>query len=77
MTAGKGKDKAQNGVAPPVSKIDPFELPDDLVEQIETLSSQTGESARFIIIAAVEHFLRIPEQQRKAVLRGAGLRRKG
>ena len=53
-----------------------FKLPDDLVEQVRELAEKIGESPPFIVLAAVEHFLRIPEQQRKAVLRGTSLRRR-
>lgn len=63
-------------MAPPPT-IGSFDLPEDLVEQIVDLSQSAGESPRFIIIAAVEHLFRIPEEQRRAVLRGAAMRRKG
>jgi hypothetical protein len=57
-------------------KPEPFLLPDDLVEQVRGLAERLGESPRFVVMAAVEHFFRIPEEQRKAVLRGASLRRR-
>lgn len=57
-------------------KSDAFSLPDDLVEKVGELAERLGESRRFIVVAAVEHFFRIPEEQRRAVLRGTALRRK-
>ena len=54
-----------------------FNLPEDLVENLAQMSERYGESPRDLIIAAVEHFTRIPEEQRKAVLRGVSLRRRG
>lgn len=53
-----------------------FRLPDDLVEAVRDLSAKVGETPRDIVIAAVDHFTRIPEQQRKAVLRGTAERRR-
>lgn len=52
-------------------------LPEDLMESVQRMSLKYGESPRDIIIAAVEHFTRIPEEQRKAVLRGVSIRRRG
>jgi hypothetical protein len=69
--------RGEKNVGQPPAKIEHFELPDDLQEQISALSLSTNESPRFIIIAAIEHLFRIPEEQRRAVLRGASLRRKG
>jgi len=54
-----------------------FRLPDDLIEQVAELADRLGESPRDIVIAAVEHFARIPEERRKAVLRAASIRRRG
>jgi hypothetical protein len=54
-----------------------FDLPEDLAEKITQMSKHYGESPRDLVIAAVEHFTRIPEEQRKAVLRGVSLRRRG
>lgn len=59
------------------SPADAVYLPDDLADAVNELARQLGESPRFIIIAAVEHFTRIPEQQRKAVVRGTSIRRRG
>ncbi|MGB6068676.1 MAG: hypothetical protein WBG50_28030 [Desulfomonilaceae bacterium] len=53
-----------------------FRLPDDLIEQVAELADRLGESPRDIVIAAVEHFTRIPEERRKAVLKAASLRRR-
>jgi predicted transcriptional regulator len=53
-----------------------FRLPDDLVERVAELADQYGETPRDIVIAAVEHFTRIPEERRKAVLRGTSIRRR-
>ena len=52
-------------------------LPDDLVSAVDELSERLGESPRDIVIAAVDHFTRIPEQQRKAIIRGTSMRRRG
>jgi len=54
-----------------------FRLPDDLVEQVLELADRLGETPRDIVIAAVEHFARIPEERRKAVLKAASIRRRG
>ena len=54
-----------------------FVLPEDLAEAVDDLAENLGESPRDIVIAAVEHFTRIPEQQRRAVLRGVSMRRRG
>jgi hypothetical protein len=54
-----------------------FSLPEDLTEKLSQMSERYGESQRDLVIAAVEHFTRIPEEQRKAVLRGVSLRRRG
>ena len=53
-----------------------FILPDDLVKAMEELSLRLGESPRDLVIVAVDHFTRIPDQQRKAIVRGTGLRRR-
>jgi hypothetical protein len=58
-------------------KIVGYRLPEDLMEAVERMSLKYGESPQDIIIAAVEHFTRIPEEQRKAVLRGVSIRRRG
>ncbi|MBI4964392.1 MAG: hypothetical protein HY913_14030 [Desulfomonile tiedjei] len=55
----------------------PILLPDDLMDAVRELSAKLGESPRDIIIAAVDHFTRIPEERRKAVLKGTSLRRRG
>jgi hypothetical protein len=54
-----------------------FFLPDDLLDQVNALALRLGESPQNIIIAAVDHLMRIPEEQRKAVLRGTSMRRGG
>jgi hypothetical protein len=53
-----------------------FRLPDDLVEQVLELADRLGETPRDIVIAAVEHFTRIPEERRKAVMKAASIRRR-
>ena len=53
-----------------------FELPDDLAEQIGELAARINESPRFLVMCAVDHFFRIPEEQRKAVIRGTSRRRR-
>lgn len=53
-----------------------FRLPDDLIEQVAELADRLGESPRDIVIAAVEHFTRIPEERRKAVLKAVSIRRR-
>lgn len=54
-----------------------FHLPEDLLEKLSQMSERYGESSRDLVIAAVEHFTRIPEEQRKAVLIGVSRRRRG
>ncbi len=54
-----------------------FSLPEDLVEKLDSMAERYGESSRDLVIAAVDHFTRIPEEQRKAVLKGTSLRRRG
>jgi len=51
-------------------------LPDDLITKVREIADRLGESPREVIIAAVEHFTRIPEQQRRAVMRGVSIRRR-
>ncbi len=53
-----------------------FRLPDDLVRTVSDLAEQCGESPRDIVIAAVDHFARIPDQQRRAVIKGTAIRRR-
>jgi len=64
-------------MAPETDPEPAVHLPDDLREAVEELAGRLGESPRFIVIAAVEHFTRIPEEQRKAVIRATSLRRRG
>jgi predicted transcriptional regulator len=60
------------------SNMDPtFRLPDDLVEEVNKLALELGETPRDVVIAAVDHFTRIPEERRKAVMRGTSIRRRG
>lgn len=59
------------------SRPDAVYLPDDLVDEVNKLAQRLGESPGFIVIAAVEHFTRIPEEQRKAVVHGTSIRRRG
>jgi predicted transcriptional regulator len=54
-----------------------FSLPEDLLEKLKQMAERYGESPRDLVIAAVDHFTRIPEEQRKAVLKGTALRRRG
>jgi hypothetical protein len=54
----------------------PILLPDDLFEKIVELSSKYGESQRNLLVAAVDHFTRIPEEQRRAIIRGTAIRRR-
>jgi len=58
-------------------QTDTFQLPEDLVDKVEELSARLGESTRDIIVAAVDHFLRIPDEQRKASLKATSIRRRG
>jgi len=51
-------------------------MPRDIEEKLEVLSTLLGEPPREIVIAAVEHFTRIPEQQQKAIMKGTALRRR-
>ena len=60
------------------SNMDPtIILPDDLVEEVNKLALELGETPREVVIAAVDHFARIPEERRKAVMRGTSIRRRG
>jgi hypothetical protein len=58
-------------------KADFFQLPEDLLDKVNEISVRLGESARVIVIAAVDHFTRISEEQRKASLRATAIRRRG
>jgi predicted transcriptional regulator len=53
-----------------------FRLPDDLVAAVKALTDAYGESPRDIVIAAVEHFTRLPDERRRAVLKGTAMRRR-
>ena len=58
-------------------QTDTFRLPEDLMDKVEELSARLGESTRDIVVAAVDHFLRIPDEQRKASLKATAIRRRG
>ncbi|HTY21949.1 MAG TPA: hypothetical protein VMC85_02395 [Desulfomonilaceae bacterium] len=58
-------------------QTDTFQLPEDLMDKVEELSARLGESTRDIVVAAVDHFLRIPDEQRKASLKATSIRRRG
>ncbi len=58
-------------------RTDWFQLPEDLLDKVIEISEHLGESSRSIVIAAVDHFTRIPEEQRKASLRATLIRRRG
>ena len=53
-----------------------FLLPEDLIDEVNRLAVELGESPRDMVIAAVDHFARIPEERRKVVIRGTSLRRR-
>ncbi|MFH1117934.1 MAG: hypothetical protein V1792_28770 [Pseudomonadota bacterium] len=55
----------------------PVTLPADLVKALDELSKKHGESTYDLVIAAVDHFTRIPELQRRAILQGTSIRRRG
>jgi len=58
-------------------KADFFQLPEDLLDKVNEISARLGESTLIIVIAAVDHFTRISEEQRKASLRATSIRRRG
>ena len=58
-------------------QTDFFQLPEDLLGKVQELSQRLGESSHAIVVAAVDHFVRIPEEQRKASLRATSIRRRG
>jgi hypothetical protein len=58
-------------------KADFFQLPEDLLHKVKELAERLGESGGNIVIAAVDHFTRISEEQRKASLRATSIRRRG
>jgi hypothetical protein len=58
-------------------QMDVFQLPEDLLDKVKELSARLGEPSRNIVIAAVDHFTRITEEQRKASLRATSIRRRG
>jgi predicted transcriptional regulator len=58
-------------------KADSFQLPEDLLDKVQEISARLGESTRIVVIAAVDHFTRISEEQRKAALRATSIRRRG
>lgn len=53
------------------------EIPEDLGARLDELQSTLGEQRSDIVIAAVEHFTRLPEQRQKAVMMGVARRRRG
>lgn len=53
-----------------------MDLPEDLIIKVREIADSLGEAPREVIIAAVEHFTRIPEQQRRAVMKGVSIRRR-
>jgi hypothetical protein len=58
-------------------KAGSFQLPEDLLDKVQEISARLGESTRIVVIAAVDHFTRISEEQRKASLRATSIRRRG
>lgn len=54
-----------------------FQLPPDIIKMLEKMSQELKESPRDVLIAGIEHFFKIPEQQRKAAMAGAARRRRG
>jgi len=54
-----------------------FQLPEDLLDKVNEISARLGESSRNIVIAAVDHFIRIPDEQRKASVRATLIRMRG
>jgi predicted transcriptional regulator len=60
----------------PSEQVQVFRLPDDLVDEVAKLADRLGETPQDIVIAAVDHFTRIPEERRKAVLMGTSIRRR-
>jgi predicted transcriptional regulator len=58
------------------SESQPIILPDDLMDAVKELSEKLSESPRDIIIAAVDHFTRLPEERRKAIMIGTSMRRR-
>jgi hypothetical protein len=58
-------------------QADLFQLPEDLLDKVNEISARLGESTRSIVIAAVDHFTRISEEQRKSSIRATSIRRRG
>jgi hypothetical protein len=54
-----------------------FHLTDELAQMLEAMSAELSEAPRDVLIAAIEHFSKIPEQQRKAAMKAAARRRRG
>lgn len=54
-----------------------FTFPGDLVKELERIATELGESPDNVAIAALEHFTRIPKEQRKASMRATSIRRRG
>gem|GEM_PF-556922 len=55
----------------------PFTFPDDILADLNRIARELGESPADVAIAALDHFTRIPAEQRKACMRATSIRRRG
>ncbi len=54
-----------------------FSFPSDILEDLMRIATELDESPEDVAIAALEHFTKIPPQQRKACMRATSIRRRG
>ncbi len=54
-----------------------FTFPNDILMDLNRIARELGESPEDVALAALEHFTRIPEEQRKACMRATSIRRRG
>ncbi len=53
-----------------------FEIPEDLQDALTELARSLGETASDIVIASVDHFLKLPKDRQRAVMKAVTMRRR-